>query len=64
MNYHFRNATLEDLDFIIELIEISFKDCIVQTWGKWDREEQYATWQEKLASEKNFEIIQVKNKNI
>lgn len=64
MNYHFRNATLEDFDFIIHLIEKSFKDCIVNTWGKWYKEEQYAIWQEKLASEKKFEIIQEKNKDI
>lgn len=64
MNYHFRNATLEDLDFIIYLIEVSFKDCIVKTWRKWDIEEQYTIWKEKLSSEKKFKIIQEKDRDI
>lgn len=64
MSYNFRNATLKDLDFILHLIETSFKNCIVKTWGKWNTQEQYSIWQEKLSSEKKFNIIQENEKDI
>lgn len=64
MSYNLRNATLKDLDFILHLIETSFKNCIVKTWGKWNTQEQYSIWQEKLSSEKKFNIIQENEKDI
>ncbi len=64
MDYSFRDAHKNDLDFILRLIELSFKDCILKTWGKWDFQEQYTIWKEKLSSQKRFEIIQRKNTDI
>lgn len=64
MSYNFRNATLKDLDFILHLIETSFKNCIVKTWGSWNIQEQRNIWEEKLHSEKTFEIIEENGKDI
>jgi GNAT superfamily N-acetyltransferase len=48
LDYNIRNSKPEDLDFILDLVEETFKEHIIKTHGKWNLNEQHEYWQNNL----------------
>ncbi len=57
MNYSLRKASSSDLNFIIKLIELTFKDLMLENGELWDIDEQKEMWGEKLKNESHNIII-------
>jgi hypothetical protein len=47
-DFTLRHSKKSDLNFIISLIESTFKTHIIKTWGSWDIESQYDYWSKNL----------------
>lgn len=48
LDFIIRDSKPEDLDFILELVEETFKEHIMKTHGKWNLNEQREYWQNNL----------------
>ena len=48
MNFKFRAATQNDVEFVYKLHRATMHDYVVQTWGQWDDAWQYAYFTEQF----------------
>jgi N-acetylglutamate synthase-like GNAT family acetyltransferase len=58
-----RDARKSDVSFIVDLIESTFKDCIILTHGTWNKQDQYNSWERDLNTDYH-KIIEVERKPI
>lgn len=54
--YHLRKWTQKDIAFILEVIDITFKQHIITTYWKYDRKKDESLWKQKIQDE-NHNII-------
>ncbi len=60
LDYTIRDSGKGDLDFILGLIEQTFKECIIEAHGEWNEAGQRVHWQNTLDSNLH-KIIEVDN---
>jgi hypothetical protein len=62
-DFRLRPSEKNDVNFIIFLIESTFKEHIIATWGNWDEKNQYEYWGKNLKSDIH-KIIVINNTNV
>lgn len=65
MEYHFKNYTNSDYDFVYNLKKISYKYYVEDIWGTWNDEQQKIFFNSYISKQKdNIRIIYVNNEKI